>query len=475
MLYTFDVTPFASIVGELIRERSSGTLTIAAGAIRRLLYWSQGELILVAPTSDLDSLPSFLLQRNLIDGEQASRLVIPDPTDIVPIFHDAGIVDIPNKQFLLREWVASLTVPLFSLDEGTAGFEDEEPLDPDRRIFLQSMPALVLRGVRSIANGLVIRRALGDIKREIHRSPAPRYAASMLPLTEVEKTIAAALDRPITIEAYLRQFPAESLLAAKVTIGMLALGSFEEAEPETSRGSSDADTERDLALLATIGSGDPRSLRAITIARQLPRIDHYQLLEVPRAAARAQINSRIEELRRQYDPRTYPPAAGDAIAQILRRLDLISSVFDNSDSRHEYDLLLSRAKSDDLNFSMTQRIARREIAEKNFEKAKELSFVEDYYGAIVLLKQAVNFAPDHAEAWYLLGNCQQHNPKWIRDAAESYQKVLALNPNHLDALLSLGDLFRAQGLVSRAQSCYEEVLQIDPEHAEAKRRLKGLK
>jgi len=36
---------------------------------------------------------------------------------------------------------------------------------------------------------------------------------------------------------------------------------------------------------------------------------------------------------------------------------------------------------------------------RNFQRARELSATGDYYGAIVLLKQTVNFAPDHAEAW----------------------------------------------------------------------------
>jgi len=120
-------------------------------------------------------------------------------------------------------------------------------------------------------------------------------------------------------------------------------------------------------------------------------------------------------------------------------------------------------------------VAQRSIAEHNFAKAKELSVAGDYYGAIVLLKQAVEFAPDHAHAWYLLGACQERNPKWLREAAESYQRALAIDPNFVDALISLGDLYRGEGLTSRAQSCYEDALKIDLDNQEAKRRLQALK
>ena len=57
---------------------------------------------------------------------------------------------------------------------------------------------------------------------------------------------------------------------------------------------------------------------------------------------------------------------------------------------------------------------------------------------------------------------------------ESYQKTLSLDPNNVDALISLGDLYKSEGLASRAQSCYEDVLKINKENPEAKSRLADL-
>ena len=95
--------------------------------------------------------------------------------------------------------------------------------------------------------------------------------------------------------------------------------------------------------------------------------------------------------------------------------------------------------------------------------------------AIVLLKQAVEFAPEMADAWFLLASCQERNPKWRRDAAVSYQKALSVDPNHVEAMISLGDLYRMEGLASRAQTCYEDALKIAPDNQQAKSRLQGLK
>ncbi|HYM59874.1 MAG TPA: tetratricopeptide repeat protein, partial [Thermoanaerobaculia bacterium] len=65
----------------------------------------------------------------------------------------------------------------------------------------------------------------------------------------------------------------------------------------------------------------------------------------------------------------------------------------------------------------------------------------------------------------------ERNPQWRRQASESFQKALSIDPNSADILISLGDLYRTEGLVSRAQSCYEDVLKITPDHQEAKSRL----
>ena len=138
-----------------------------------------------------------------------------------------------------------------------------------------------------------------------------------------------------------------------------------------------------------------------------------------------------------------------------------------------YDKLLSQRMG--AGEELQKRVTQRSIAEQNFAKAKELSVAGDYYGAIVLLKQAVEFAPDHAEAWFLLGSCQERNPKWRREAAESFQRALSVDPNHVDALISLGDLYRGEGLGSRAQSCYDDVLKIAPDNQQAKSRLTALK
>ena len=160
---------------------------------------------------------------------------------------------------------------------------------------------------------------------------------------------------------------------------------------------------------------------------------------------------------------------------LSRRIDEAAEAMKDANRRASYDRLLQHRSGRGDDSTIQQRLMQRSIADQNVDRARDLSVQGDYYGAIILLKQAVEFSPENAQAWYLLGACQERNPKWRRDAAESFQMALSIDPNFVDALISLGDLYKTEGLVSRAQTCYEDVLKIAPENQQAKSRMTGLK
>jgi tetratricopeptide (TPR) repeat protein len=474
-LERIEITPFAVIAGDILQNRRTGHLTIIRTPLRKVLYWSQGELVLVTSASPDDSLASYLVQRGVLPVDRAMQIATIDPTEAVAKFHELGGLDLSLRQSLLRDWVTSQVMPLFSLDEGTVAFTDDVAVEPEKRVFLQSTAVLILEGVRSITNGLVLRRSLGDLKREIEPAHERRVSLDTIPLTDAEQQIAQALHGTTSIESFLKSASSDSVAAARVVIAMLAIGVFAFVDyTRQQQETSGDDMQRDLELLAAIGAGDQRSLRAVAMSRQLPQLNHYQILDVPRAATRAQIISGADLMKKRYDAATFPPIVRDSIQAVNRRIDEALATLKDPVRRQEYDRLLSQRSARGAD-ELQKRVAQRSIAEHNFARARELSVAGDYYGAIVLLKQAVEFAPDHAEAWYLLGACQERNPKWRRDAAESYQRALAIDPNMVDALISLGDLYRSEGLTSRAQSCYEDVLKIAADNQEAKRRLQALK
>lgn len=474
-LERIEITPFAVIAGEILQHRKTGYLTILRQAGRKVLYWSQGELVMAVSSGGEDSLADFLVRRGAVPADRAVELFGVHPDDVVARVHESGFLDLSTRQTLLREWLTGQFLPLFSVDDGTAVFTDDEPLPPEKRVFLQSTAALMIEGIRSITNGLVLRRSLGDLKRDIQLARNSRFAVETLPLNDEERSIASSLTEPMSIEAFLRRFGQQSQTAAKVIIAMMSLGVYSQVEERVEHAPTDfADMQRDLELLAAIGPNDPRSLRAIGLSRQLGTMDHYEVLHVPRAATRSQIVTAAEEMKRGFDVATYPPILREALVRINRRLDEAVETLTIPSRRGVYDRML-QSRTGEGAASIQQRLTQQSIAEQNFVKARELTLHGDYYGAIILLKQAVNFAPDHADAWALLGACQERNPKWRREAAESFQMSLSIDPNNVETMISLGDLYKSEGMISRAQTCYEDVLKISSENQQAKSRLQALK
>jgi len=470
-----EIRPPTEIIGEIVAGRGTGVMTFVTKYDRTELHWSLGDLVLAVSSQPDNSLAAFLLRREIIAAEKAADLVPAEPTDVAELMFETSLVDDSLKQSLLREWTASILVPVFSLMEGTVAFESGDAIAPEKRVFIPSTAGLILEGLRSITNGLALKKALGDTARVIRRARESRFSITNIPLTKDETRIARGLEEPMPIAELLKKFPGESALAARTIIAMMTLGAFEEHTEEETVATDDIDqSERDLELLLAIGPDDRRSLRAVGFARQMNSVDYYHLFDIPRGATRNQIEKQYETLKKEFDPATYPPVARPTTQDIQAHLDEAHRVLTIRGLRADYDRLLAEGHGGNHE-AIHRMLVKRTLAEENFAQASELATMGKYYDAIVLLRQTVRYVPDHAEAWYLLGTCQRQNPKWGREAMESMQRAIAANPNYVEAILTLGDLYRDGGLSARARACYEDVLSIEPEHGEAATRLKTLR
>ena len=64
-LERIEITPFAVIAGEILQHRRTGYLTILKPPLRKVLYWSQGELVMAVSADPDDSLGDFLVRRGV--------------------------------------------------------------------------------------------------------------------------------------------------------------------------------------------------------------------------------------------------------------------------------------------------------------------------------------------------------------------------------------------------------------------------
>ena len=88
--------------------------------------------------------------------------------------------------------------------------------------------------------------------------------------------------------------------SAKVVISMLTLGVYKPVERRAVAPVDYDEMQKDLQLLAAIGSEDQRSLKTVAFSKQMPALDHYQVLDIPRAATGPRARPRILPSISQY-------------------------------------------------------------------------------------------------------------------------------------------------------------------------------
>jgi tetratricopeptide (TPR) repeat protein len=87
-----------------------------------------------------------------------------------------------------------------------------------------------------------------------------------------------------------------------------------------------------------------------------------------------------------------------------------------------------------------------------------------------LLEQAAKQSPKNAAAWISLGNALMDSNRF-GEAADAYQKALALDPKNVDVLVDMGTCLKNSGRPQQAVEEYRKAIKINPNHLYAHRNM----
>ena len=114
--------------------------------------------------------------------------------------------------------------------------------------------------------------------------------------------------------------------------------------------------------------------------------------------------------------------------------------------------------------SATQTVdQRRAQAQRDFDKAQELTNAGQFEDAINLYKEAVTLDPKHLLAWYYLGVLCNHQSRYA-EAVEAWRVAADLDNTDPRAYFALGLQYQELGILEDAAECYERALERDPSH-----------
>ena len=214
--------------------------------------------------------------------------------------------------------------------------------------------------------------------------------------------------------------------------------------------------------------------RLAALAEKLAKADHFEVLGMDRkTASSAEVKRNFFVLAKELHPDTVTDPAQEEVRQLKERLfariNEASQVLGDDKRRKDYEDELEGKKN-------SVDVARIFAAEENFQRAEILIKAHKYQEGLDLIEKAIQMNDQEAEfyAWrgYARFLVARDRKAVYEEAAGDCKKALKMIEKCVPAHLFLGHMAKVLGEMKLAQQCYQRVLQLDPNHIEAQRELR---
>jgi hypothetical protein len=209
---------------------------------------------------------------------------------------------------------------------------------------------------------------------------------------------------------------------------------------------------------------------------------HYEMLGVPRDANDSQIKEAYFRMAKRFHPDVHHDAAlsdlRDKLEAVFIRLGEAYEVLRNSLLRASYERQLGPMQGPATQTAPTGddpvHLAR--MAEESILRASKSVAEEKYWEAIQLLETSIPRVDGRIKqvGRILLARAYAKNPNWVKPAEELLQQVIHEDPRNVSAYFELAQIYKAGGLRSRTAAMLNKVLDLEPEHPEARHQLAAI-
>jgi curved DNA-binding protein CbpA len=205
--------------------------------------------------------------------------------------------------------------------------------------------------------------------------------------------------------------------------------------------------------------------------------DYYNLLGVTTKADMPQIKTAYYKLARKFHPDRYygleDPIIKEKIDIIFSTINVAYETLKNSKSRHQYDSSPLHDRRINVSTSPTETFQASpesvaKVAEDYYQRAQKAYSSRNFFEAVQFLRSATQISPTVAKYWRQLGIALSKNDQWRKEAEDSFQRAVDLEPQNPENHLYLAFLYRNSDLKLRAKRCFLKVLELDPKNEVAR-------
>jgi curved DNA-binding protein CbpA len=222
------------------------------------------------------------------------------------------------------------------------------------------------------------------------------------------------------------------------------------------------------------------------LARTKAAKDHYDVLDVSRAADADEIKEAYHRLARQYHPDRFHQSDAELRSQVSSAFARVAQAYEalSEDApRGGYDEPKDKqpatptAKPPAPKKTSTARGVKKEEsrAEQSFKQGLEALKNSQFDRAIPLLAEAATLEPREARYRAHYGQALMSRPNNRRLAETELQAAVALEPKNASFRVMLAELYQRVGLRKRAEGEVARALACDPNNQAARALLSGMK
>jgi len=506
------------VLRELYVGRRSGMLTFRSGEERRGVRFRKGHIVNADSSAREDRMGEVLVRYGRLTAADLKRAVgfaLRDKKLLGAVLVELGLLGADQIEDALALHVHEVLTKVFAWSEGTYEFapEDDSAPVPGDVTLKVSTGELILEAARTVTDPDVVRYYLGDIDRVLGLASDPLLRFQRVTLTPADGYVLSRVDGTLSGREVVAMIPLPPEETQRSLFGLLSTGMVEYLPlPPKKKPTAVARTRpsgpvgleavpvpevpvpappppappgMDAAAQAALAQDDPRRLEILETFANLKTRTHFDLLGLGRAATEAQVKESYFRLAKRFHPDVHhDPALADMrdkIEAIFVRLGEAYEVLRNPRSRARYESQIApaapaRPVAAAPAAPPPDPAAEARAAALAIKKGARMLEAEKYWDAIQLLEPALLQAEGKPlkEGRVLLARAYMKNVNWLKQAEELLLAVVKDDPAHVEAHLLLGAIYRDQGLKQRAAHMLQRVVELSPEHEQARAELLAL-
>lgn len=497
MQTNFSSQTLAEQFRDLYLGEKSGVLHLSRGTQDKRIYFDRGMILYAESSEDDEDLGKRLVAEGKISSGALAeaRRNISEPKDLAQALLNRGLIAKEPLSHTVRYIVDRVVQSVFRWEGGSAKFSEGWLLQEIFESDIVSTFEVILRAIGGMAGFEPVKDALLGLDQKLKiRTPSP-VPLERLALTPSHGFILSRIDGSTTVSDVIALAPAgEDDVATRFLYGLLVMGVLV-LDPPVGEGPFHVATIlRDHAdQLALERVQETMIAEAYDGLREKNPSD---ILGVEPNAAREEVERAYEEAKERFGRERILPRVRERLRSELAIIEsrLIEAYLTLTQAKTPDSGRSARGEDEgaapepssasdllvrvELDKTKTKRAIEESsrMAELYFGKARRFSRDGDFHNAIQYCKLAISYRAEDARFYFLLGECQARNPenRWQRQAEQNFLKSTELDPWNAEYRMTLGRLYRRQGLNLRARKQFEEALAIVPGHEEASAELKAL-